>query len=58
MADTMEAPSRRDNRDAALRAMYDELHQKHLFPFWATSTGVEHDEIKQLMVGKRAEPHL
>lgn len=58
MADTMEAASRQGNRDAALRAMYDELHQKHLFPFWATSTEVEHDEIKQLMGGTRAVAHL
>ncbi len=58
MADTIETPSRPAGRDAALRAMYDELHQKNLFPFWATSTDVEHDEIKQLLGGKRAVPHL
>lgn len=58
MADTIEATDRRANRDAMLRAMYDELHQKNLFPFWATSTEVEHDEIKQLLGGKRAVPHL
>jgi gentisate 1,2-dioxygenase len=47
-----------NNRDAALRAMYEELHQKNLFPFWATSMDVEHDEIKQLIGGKRAVPHV
>ena len=32
-------------------------HQK-MFPFWATSADVEHDEIKQLMGTQRALPHL
>jgi gentisate 1,2-dioxygenase len=29
-----------------------------MFPFWATSADVEHDEIKQLMGTQRALPHL
>jgi hypothetical protein len=33
------------DREAALRDLYEEVHGKHLFPFWATSTDVEHDEI-------------
>src|SRR5262249_39254955 len=45
-------------REAALRALYEEVHQKNLFPFWGTSTEVEHDEIKQLVGGKCAVPFL
>ena len=45
------------NRDAALRALYDAVHRNNLFPFWATSTDVEHDEIKQLMGTQKAVPH-
>lgn len=45
-------------RDAELKQMYDEIQRKHLFPFWAKSTDVEHDEIKQLMQGVRALPFL
>ena len=26
------------NRDAALKALYDDVSAKHMFPFWATST--------------------
>ena len=29
-----------------------------MFPFWATSTDVAHDEIKQLMGTQKAVPHL
>ncbi len=39
----------RSNRDNALKSLYDDIHTKHMFPFWATSTDVAHDEIKQLM---------
>ena len=46
------------NRDTTLRAMYDEISAEHLFPFWATSNDVEHDEIKQLMGVRGAVPHL
>ncbi|MGQ9367997.1 cupin domain-containing protein [Azospirillum sp. ST 5-10] len=45
------------NREAALKALYDDLHARNLFPFWATSK-VEHDEIRQLMATRRAVPHL
>ena len=41
------------NRDAALKALYDDISAKNMFPFWATSADVDHDEIKQLM-GDRA----
>ena len=45
-------------RDAALKALYDDLFARNMFPFWATSTDVAHDEVKQLMASKRAVPHL
>jgi gentisate 1,2-dioxygenase len=47
-----------DNRENVLKAMYDTIHAKNMFPFWATGTDVEHDEIKQLMNVRGAVPHL
>ncbi len=41
--------TRLPNRDAALKALYDDVSAKKMFPFWATSTEVEHDEVKQLL---------
>ena len=46
------------NRDAALKSLYDDVFSKNMFPFWATSTNVEHDEIKQLLGTARAVPFL
>ncbi len=46
------------NRDAALKSLYDDVFSKNMFPFWATSTAVEHDEIKQLLGTARAVPFL
>ncbi|VVE13383.1 gentisate 1,2-dioxygenase [Pandoraea horticolens] len=40
------------------RQMYEEIGNAHLFPFWARSSDVEHDEIKQLMQGQRAVPYI
>ena len=34
------------------------MFANHLFPFWATSTGVDHDEVKQLMATAKAVPFL
>ena len=48
----------RNNRDNALKSLYDDIHTKHMFPFWATSTDVAHDEIKQLMGSSKANPFL
>ena len=39
-----------------LREMYARINEKHLFPFWAQRSDVEHDEIRQLMAGARAQP--
>jgi gentisate 1,2-dioxygenase len=46
------------NREMALASLYDDISQKHMFPFWATSTDVAHDEIRQLMGTQKAVPHL
>ncbi|MEI6537206.1 MAG: cupin domain-containing protein, partial [Verrucomicrobiaceae bacterium] len=45
-------------KEAALKGLYDELYAKNMFPFWATSQGVEHDEIKQLMATSKAVPFV
>jgi gentisate 1,2-dioxygenase len=50
--------ARLPNRDAALKALYEELAEKNMFPFWAQSSDVTNDEIKQLMGTKRAVPHV
>lgn len=50
--------TRLPNRDAALKALYDDVSAKKMFPFWATSTEVEHDEVKQLLATPRAVPYL
>lgn len=49
---------RQANRKAALAGLYDEIARKNMFPFWATSEGVEHDEIKQLMATAKAIPFV
>jgi gentisate 1,2-dioxygenase len=46
------------NREAALKALYDDVSAKSMFPFWASSTDVAHDEIKQLMATRQAVPFL
>src|SRR5580704_6971208 len=46
------------NRDTALKALYDDVFTKHMFPFWATSTEVDHDEVKQLLATPKAVPYL
>jgi gentisate 1,2-dioxygenase len=52
------AARRLPERGAALDRLYSEISSRHMFPFWATSTDVAHDEIKQLMGTQRAVPHL
>jgi len=56
MTTTLQKPPT-SGQDAELKAMYEEIHRKSLFPFWAKRSDVEHDEIKQLMEGARAVPH-
>jgi gentisate 1,2-dioxygenase len=43
-------------REAALREMYAEINARNMFPFWAKSADVEHDEIRLLMNGPKAVP--
>ena len=52
------AVHRLPNRDTELKALYDDVSAKHMFPFWATSTEVDHDEVKQLLATPKAVPHL
>src|SRR6185312_3432198 len=46
------------NKQEALKGLYDDLYAKNMFPFWATSEGVDHDEIKQLMATSKAIPFV
>jgi len=43
-------------KEAALRDMYAEISSRNMFPFWAKSSDVEHDEIRQLMNGPKPVP--
>jgi len=52
------AARRLPNREAAIAALYGDISAKHMFPFWATSTDVAHDEIRQLMGTQKAVPHV
>ena len=46
------------NRKSALNGLYDDIHRLNMFPFWATTEGVEHDEVKQLMATPKAVPYV
>jgi gentisate 1,2-dioxygenase len=46
------------NRDVALKQLYDDVAAGRMFPFWATSTDVDHDEVKQLLATPKAVPYL
>ncbi len=46
------------NRDAALKALYDDLAAKHMSPFWAQTKDNANDEDRQLMAAPKAIPHL
>jgi gentisate 1,2-dioxygenase len=54
----MDTPHPDTNREAALRSLYADLHKHNLFPFWATSADVAHDEVRQLMATQKAVPFL
>ena len=49
MSKSSTAARRLPNREAALEALYSDISAKSMFPFWATSTDVQHDEVKQLL---------
>ena len=56
--ETASSGPRLANRETALKALYDDVSAKNMFPFWASSTDVAHDEIKQLMATKQAVPFV
>src|SRR6202140_520718 len=58
MSKSSTAARRLPNREAALQSLYGDIAAKNMFPFWATSAEVAHDEIKQLMGTQKAVPHL
>ena len=58
MSEAQPAGTETGAREAALAALYDDVHRSHMFPFWATTTEVAHDEIRQLVGGRSALPHL
>ena len=45
-------------KEAALKSLYDDLYARNMFPFWATSEGVDHDEVRQLMATSKAIPFV
>ncbi|MEM7224153.1 MAG: cupin domain-containing protein [Pseudomonadota bacterium] len=46
------------NHEAALKGLYDDVYKAHMFPFWATTTKVDHDEVRQLMNSAKAVPFV
>ncbi|MEW5421703.1 cupin domain-containing protein [Amorphus sp. 3PC139-8] len=58
MSDTTEKTQAPSNREAALTGLYDDIHKGNMFPFWATSADVAHDEVKQLMATTKAVPYV
>jgi gentisate 1,2-dioxygenase len=50
--------TRLPNRDAALKALYEDVAAKHMFPFWATTKEVANDEDRQLLAAPKAVPFL
>ena len=57
MADTAAAQAG-INRDTALKAMYDRITERNMFPFWATRDDVTNDEVRQLMATSKAVPYI
>jgi gentisate 1,2-dioxygenase len=50
--------TRLPNRDAALKALYEDVAAKHMSPFWATTLEVSNDEDRQLLAAPKAVPFL
>jgi gentisate 1,2-dioxygenase len=46
------------NREAALAALYGDIAAGNMFPFWATTTEVAHDEVHQILGARKAVPHI
>ena len=52
------AQAAESDREARLAALYEDVHRSHMFPFWATTTEVAHDEIARLVKSRGAVPWL
>lgn len=50
--------TRLPNRETALKALYDDVAAKNMFPFWATTKAVANDEDRQLLAMPKAIPFL
>lgn len=48
----------RSNLKSALDRLYTDVHKGNMFPFWATTTEVPNDEVRQLMRSRRAIPFV
>jgi hypothetical protein len=47
------------DQNSELKTLYEQMSQASLFPFWAGSTDVQHDEIRRLMASnRRAVAHI
>jgi gentisate 1,2-dioxygenase len=46
------------NRDAALKALYEDVAAKNMFPYWAQTKDVANDEDRVLMAPQKAIPYL
>jgi gentisate 1,2-dioxygenase len=58
---TMNPPAnvhRLPNRDAAMKALYDDVAAKNMFPYWAQTKDVANDEDRVLMAPQKAIPYL
>ena len=58
MSSENSAPAVDGNLEAALKDLYDAVSKGNMFPFWATSTTVDHDEVRQLMNTAKAVPYV
>ena len=56
MTSTVAESGAKNGRDEELKAMYEQINAKNMFPFWAKRSDLEHDDIKQLMEGVKAVP--
>lgn len=50
--------TRLPNRDTALKALYQDVADKKMFPYWATTKEVANDEDRQLLAAPKAIPYL
>jgi gentisate 1,2-dioxygenase len=50
--------TRLPNREIALKALYEDVAAKHMFPYWATTKEVANDEDRQLLAAPKAVSFL